>query len=124
MSENKKDIALARTAENKKTKDFFIGCMKGKMYEFDGKIISKGYVEVVFQNGGRRIRARDVNPEHKFPHIVTCLTPINKSQFDTFYMIMELDIKEVGVEAYRARKRKVFLDADGGSNVNGNYLNK
>jgi len=124
MYESKNETALKRAAENKKTKDFFIGCMKGKMYEFNGKIISKGYVEIVFQNGGRRIRARDVNTHHKFPHIVTCLTPVNKHQFDAFYEIMELEIKEIGVDAYRVRKKKEFFKKDDNNCLGNSYLNE
>lgn len=110
MNKEQQDRADKKAEENKRNREFFVGVMKGKMYEFDGKVISKGFVEITFQNSGRRIRAKDVNPNHKFPHIVTCLTPVDKNEFDTFYKIMEFEIKEIGVEAYREKKKQSYIN--------------
>jgi len=103
---SKKEIIEKRTGENRKTREFFIGYMKGRLYEVNEGNLFKGYVRLIFMNGGFRVRATDMNPEHKFPHIVLCLTPTNKQEADVFYKLLEFNVKEIGVKADRLRKNE------------------
>lgn len=99
-----KELAEKRAEENRRIREFFIGYMKGKFYQNFGKKLEKGYVVITIMNGGRRIRGTDTNPEHKFPHIFTCLTPENIQQADALYHMFELEKKEMGKEIYKKIK--------------------
>lgn len=101
---SKREIAEIRAEENRKIREFFIGYMKGKFYELDGKKLKKGFVVLTLMNSGRRVRGTDTNPDHKFPHIFTCLTPVNLEQADALYDMFELERKEMGKEIYKKLK--------------------
>ena len=105
---DKNKIAKERAEENKKTREFFVGFMKGKGYEYDGKHITKGFVQLTFMNSGRRVRGTDTNPDHKFPHIVLCLTPNNKELGEALYYLLEFNVKEIGVKADRKKKKEGY----------------
>jgi hypothetical protein len=86
---------------HREIKQFFIAFLEEKGYNnHDGKL-SKGYVIINFMANGRMIRATDENPNHSHQHIVSCKTPSNTQDAESWYKLLEIGKKEVGTKAWK-----------------------
>lgn len=94
---------------SKEIMEFFMDYLEDRGYRnHDGKL-SKGYVIINFMANGKMIRATDENPNHAHKHIVSCQTPSNEQDADSWYKLLEIGKKEVGSKAWKilqARKNE------------------
>lgn len=93
---------IKKTQErNKIITDFFTDYMENRGYKFIGKTMKKGFVVIILMHGGRTMRLYDNNTDHKFTDIALCLTPVNVNQADAFYIMFELEKKEMGSKEWK-----------------------
>ena len=90
---------------SKLTENYFTSFLEERGYKrYDNKF-TKGFVIVTMMGNYKRCWMEDKNPRHKYPHIVTSLSPTNLQEAEILFKLLEIERKEIGTKNWKKLKK-------------------